>query len=126
MKKAVYLMKMARRLFFSIFALAVIILITVYVIEPEYAYVPPEKKLKSDSAISIAQKNNASGFDVWGKTITQQEADQLRQTQNGRELLSPDHGAIEVNQSLLQLGRKAFYQETFGNEVFLTDIMGIV
>jgi len=126
MKKAVYLMKMARWLFFSIFALAVIILITVYVIEPEYAYVPPEKKLKSDSAISIAQKNNASGFDVWGKTITQQEADQLRQTQNGRELLSPDHGAIEVNQSLLQLGRKAFYQETFGNEVFLTDIMGIV
>jgi hypothetical protein len=28
--------------------------------------------------------------------------------------------------ALLAIGRKAFYEETFGNEVFLTDIMGVV
>jgi len=39
---------------------------------------------------------------------------------------SPDQGAIPVNKEVLKLGRNLFYTETFGNEVFLTDIMGIV
>lgn len=40
--------------------------------------------------------------------------------------VSAKHGAIVVDKQLLQLGREVFYKETFGNEVFLTDIMGIV
>jgi hypothetical protein len=41
-------------------------------------------------------------------------------------VLSPENGAVQINDNLLKFGRKTLYQETFGNEVFLTDIMGIV
>ncbi|MCZ8516301.1 electron transport protein [Paenibacillus filicis] len=45
-------------------------------------------------------------------------------TEEGRAILSSQNGAIKVDDALLQLGKKAFYDETFGNEVFITDIVG--
>ncbi|WML50395.1 hypothetical protein RCG23_12115 [Neobacillus sp. PS3-34] len=47
------------------------------------------------------------------------------QTAKGRVLLSPKNGAVKIDQALLDLGRKSFYEETFGNEVFLSDILGV-
>lgn len=35
-------------------------------------------------------------------------------------------GNNQINEEVLKLGKKAFYEETFGNEVFLTDILGLV
>lgn len=41
-------------------------------------------------------------------------------------MLSPENGVVQVDDRLLKLGRATLYKETFGNEVFMTDIMGIV
>jgi hypothetical protein len=38
--------------------------------------------------------------------------------------LSPENRAVAVTEDLLKLGRKAFYSETFGNEVFQKDGVG--
>jgi hypothetical protein len=38
----------------------------------------------------------------------------------------PEDGAVEINRAFLRFGREMFYKETFGNEVFLTDILGVV
>ncbi len=64
-------------------------------------------------------------YDVLGKVISKQEAANLRQDGGGEELL-PDNGAVAVTEDLIKLGRKAFYTETFGNEVFFTDVTGIL
>lgn len=44
----------------------------------------------------------------------------------GRKLLTPENGAVQVTPDSLKLGRQAFYAQTFGNEVFLTDVMGLL
>ncbi|PPS42286.1 di-heme oxidoredictase family protein [Chroococcidiopsis sp. TS-821] len=65
-------------------------------------------------------------YDVLGHTIGKAEADQLLQTETGRQELSPENGAVEVTEELINLGRKAFYLETFGNEYLFTDVIGIL
>ncbi|MGU3540515.1 cytochrome C oxidase Cbb3 [Methylobacterium sp. A54F] len=35
-------------------------------------------------------------------------------------------GAVRLDDALMARGREAFYRETFGNEVFLTDVMGML
>ena len=93
----------------------------------EYGYVPPQNKILTSKtghvqSLSAGQQR----FDVWGKFVSQTEAADLQKTPEGRKFLSPDNGAVEVTSELLALGREAFYRETFGNEVFMTDILGIV
>lgn len=61
-----------------------------------------------------------------GHVVSQGEADELLQTEARRKLLSADNGAVEVTEDLIDLGRKAFYQETFGNEILFTDVAGIL
>jgi hypothetical protein len=65
-------------------------------------------------------------FDVLGRTVSRADADKLRQSDDGRRFLAPENGAVEITQDLLDLGRRAFYEETFGNEVFLTDVVGVI
>ncbi|WP_333187722.1 hypothetical protein [Microcoleus sp. Pol7_A1] len=48
----------------------------------------------------------------------------LLQTDEGQKQLSPENRAVAVTDDLLKLGRKAFYSETFGNEVFQKDAVG--
>ncbi|MDF2683981.1 MAG: hypothetical protein K0R47_5171 [Brevibacillus sp.] len=67
---------------------------------------------------------NEPAYDLWGRTISQKEAAELLKTQQGRAMLSGQNGAVKIDQALIDLGKKAFYEETFGNEVFITDIMG--
>lgn len=68
--------------------------------------------------------SSVGSYDVLGKVVSQSEADQLLQTEAGRQQLSSDNGAVEVTPALINLGRDAFYRETFGNERFLTDVVG--
>jgi hypothetical protein len=91
--------------------------IWIYVAEPRYAYVPPTFKILNSEKTDYAEK---TGYDLWGDSIG------LSEKKWDRDSLTPQHGAVKIDDQLLQLGRKAFYEETFGNEVFLTDIMGIV
>ncbi|MED4751882.1 electron transport protein [Brevibacillus choshinensis] len=67
---------------------------------------------------------NEPAYDLWGRTISQKEAEELLKTPQGRAMLSGQNGAVKIDQALIDLGKKAFYEETFGNEVFITDIMG--
>jgi len=56
--------------------------------------------------------------------IDKDEAATLLQTDEGREQLSPQNGAVAVTEKLLKRGRDAFYSETFGDEIFQTEVVG--
>jgi hypothetical protein len=87
----------------------------------EYAFLPEE-----DDVVKY-EANNQTGMDIWGKWISSETGKEEKLSADGKETpVSAKHGAIVVDKQLLQLGREVFYKETFGNEVFLTDIMGIV
>lgn len=65
-------------------------------------------------------------YDLLGRAVSASEAASLQQTPEGREQLRAENGAVAVTDQLIALGRKAFYSETFGNEVFFTDVTGIL
>jgi hypothetical protein len=92
----------------------------IFFIDIRYGYIPPAEKVLP----YLANKNNS--YDLWGEHITDEEALKLKQTDEGRKKLSPKNGANQISDKLLKLGRDTFYKETFGNEIFLTDIMGII
>ncbi|MFC4619074.1 electron transport protein [Camelliibacillus cellulosilyticus] len=75
----------------------------------EYAYTPRTGKVLNTQKKMI-------GYDQLGRFTTD---DRLQN-------LSMETGTIKVDHRLLNLGKNAFYKETFGNEIFLTDIMGIL
>lgn len=93
--------------------------------EPEYAYVPPEHKIMNPSAVQSLKSKGIRKYDLWGKTITP-EGKLAGTSSTANNSLSPEKGAIPVDNRLLSLGRKTLYEETFGNEVFMTDILGIL
>lgn len=85
---------------------------------------PSLQKTLTPSIQPTAQE--IGSYDVLGQVVTKDEAASLLQTDAGKEFLSPKNGAVEINKDLIQLGRETFYKETFGNEVFLTDVTGIL
>lgn len=107
----------------SVLAIFVFGISMLNIFEPEYAYFPPSEKTLNDQ-MSV-QSVQTEGYDVWGTTISKEESKTIH-TKGDHSTPSPRNGAVHINDSLLQLGRKTFYQETFGNEVFMTDIAGIV
>jgi len=105
---------------FGVLFLAVVAFGTFRFIDFEYGYIPAEDKLVS------YQSNKRNSYDLWGEHITDKQAKDLQKTEEGRKKLLAKNGAIKIDEELLELGRKTFYEETFGNEVFLTDIMGVI
>ncbi|KQQ25419.1 cytochrome C oxidase Cbb3 [Methylobacterium sp. Leaf123] len=67
-----------------------------------------------------------TAYDVLGRRIAREEAERLKATPEGRATLSPENGAVAIDDALVKRGREAFYRETFGNEVFLSDVMGML
>jgi len=67
-----------------------------------------------------------TAFDVLGRRVSRAEAEHLNGTEAGRRELSAASGAVAIDPAMVDRGRQAFYQETFGNEVFLTDVMGML
>ncbi|MDP4021809.1 cytochrome C oxidase Cbb3 [Methylobacterium sp. NEAU 140] len=67
-----------------------------------------------------------TAYDVLGRRVSRAEAERLKATDAGRRQLSPEAGAVAIDEALVERGRQAFYGETFGNEVFLTDVMGML
>ena len=65
-------------------------------------------------------------YDVMGRSITPGEAEGLQATPEGRNLLSASRGAVRIDAALRARGRDVFYRETFGNEVFLSDVLGLL
>lgn len=91
---------------------------------PVYAFIPSENQIVEPGKGTGGKTEDKPAFDLWGRTISHKKAHELMKTAKGRELLSPKNGAVKIDQALLDLGRKSFYEETFGNEVFLSDILG--
>lgn len=96
-------------------------LIVAYVVRPEYAYLPGEA-----NALNELPVFPSPAYDVWGRAVSTPEAAQLARSEEGRALLAPENGAVPIDDGLLRLGKRAFYEETFGNEIFLTDVLGIL
>ncbi|WP_158736187.1 electron transport protein [Alteribacillus sp. YIM 98480] len=90
-----------------------------------FAYTPSfDKVLNNEEIYKNGRPEEA--YNVWGESISEKEADTLRASVEGKKKLSPEEGAVKVDNDFLELGREVFYEETFGNEVFLTDVMGIL
>lgn len=125
-------MKWFLRTLVIVVALVGIAIISVYIIEPQYAYIPPENNILRNEndgngiRLHTNQPDINYGYDVWGEFFSEEKAERLLQTEEGRNLLSPENGAVRVDEELMALGREAFYSETFGNEVFITDILGVL
>ena len=86
----------------------------------KYSYEPPPEKVLSRS------RPSPEAYDLWGGTFSEQQASSLQRTDEGRAQLAAQNGAVKVDDALLRLGRRAFCKETFGNEIFLSDVMGIL
>ncbi|WP_139490374.1 electron transport protein [Brevibacillus dissolubilis] len=91
-------------------------------IDMQYGYTPSINKVKTGTT-TLAREQ---AYDVWGHTISPAQAMKLQATEQGRRMLSSENGAIAITPELLQLGRTTFYEETFNNEDFLTDVMGVI
>jgi hypothetical protein len=90
-------------------------------LEFEYAYMPQKNQVESKE-----NRKDKGAYDVWGKLIPKEEAEKMLKSKGHvSEILSLKNGAVKIDDQLLDLGRETFYKETFGNEVFLTDIMGV-
>ncbi|MEE7477976.1 cytochrome C oxidase Cbb3 [Methylobacterium hispanicum] len=86
-----------------------------------YAPMPAREALANPDRYPIR-----TAYDLLGRRIGPEEAQALRATDVGRRTLSPEAGAFAIDEAVVARGREAFYTETFGNEVFLTDVMGML
>jgi hypothetical protein len=98
-----------------------VVLAIAIIIPFRYAYEPSR-----DRGLNTKMSHPVPAYDLWGQSIGPEEASRKLATPEGRADLSAAHGAVAVDDELLSLGRTAFYTETFGNEIFLTDVLGIV
>lgn len=104
--------------------LALIIFIGFLAFRIEIAFPATPSVNKTFTPLTQPAAQEIGSFDVLGNAINKEEATRLLQTDEGQKQLSPENGAVAVTEDLLTLGRKAFYSETFGNEVFQTDVVG--
>ncbi|MDQ0256939.1 cytochrome c553 [Evansella vedderi] len=98
----------------------VALIFAAFTIEFEYAYVPNEEDLLNDTY------DNFTGYDVWGKRIPMDQANTMIHSNINSHDLTPKEGAVRVDEEFLQFGREQFYRETFNNEEYLTDILGVL
>ncbi|WP_152669073.1 electron transport protein [Paenibacillus sp. DMB20] len=90
--------------------------------EPEYGYMPPERILANPSASQALRDKGIRAFDLPDGPIPVQGKGNVGAASG----ITPETGAVQVDEKLLALGRKTLYKETFGNEVFMTDVLGIL
>ncbi len=86
-----------------------------------YAPMPDEGDL-----LNSERYPRQTAYDILGRRVAREEAERLKATPEGRNDLSAEKGAVAIDDALVKRGREAFYRETFGNEVFLTDVMGML
>ncbi|MEA2934392.1 MAG: hypothetical protein QOD74_1038, partial [Variibacter sp.] len=109
-----------RRVLVTLLITFAVVALFAFTVHVEHAPLPAMSRLAS------ARAPLTYAYDVMGRKITAAEATELQKTEEGRRLLSPAAGAIAVDEKMVRAGREAFYRETFGNEYFLTDVMGIL
>lgn len=99
-----------RRFVLVIFLVLVVFIIAIAVTTAvgfRYAYEP------SPNNVISRFRASPETYNLWNRSVTQEEAKR-------------GSGVVRIDEALLQLGRKAFYKETFNNEIFLSDVIGIL
>ncbi|GAE33775.1 electron transport protein [Halalkalibacter akibai] len=91
-----------------------------YLFEPGYA-VNPSSQLSLNHPLDH-KMNDILGYDVWGLSISDEEAS----ANTDSEFLSLHNGAVKVDEEFIEFGRDLFYEETFNNEEYITDVLGIL
>ena len=71
-------------------------------------------------------RHEPPAYDAWGRSVSAAEARGLLRSEDGKQFLSPANGAVRIDQQFLELGQRTFYEETFDNEIFLTDVLGML
>lgn len=102
----------------TVAALALVLALIAATVSFEYAYLPPLHRVVN------AERLPAPAYDVWGRSVWIDEAEELWRSEAGQAELSPDNWAVRIDEDLLDLGRQVFYAETFGNEIFISDVLG--
>jgi hypothetical protein len=117
-----------RRRFHTVILLIVLVIVFGVLGYQAELVLPARSPALSNTYTPITQSapKGIGSYDVLGKVVSPAEAEQLLQSEAGREQLSPENGAVEITEDLISLGRDAFYRETFGNEVLFTDVVGIL
>jgi hypothetical protein len=110
------------RILFLVSSFVAIFAVILSFVEFEYGYVPNEDQILNDYKTGFGDKVT---YDVMGTFIRPEEAMFLSKNQRQKRL-SPEKGAVKVDDELINLGKELFYKETFGNEIFLTDILGFI
>lgn len=85
-----------------------------------------QKPLSRHADVQPVERRMIGGYDVLGTWIPPDQANKLIQTNSGKQQLSLQAGAVHVTQELIDRGRREFYEETFGNEYFLTEVVGVL
>lgn len=117
----------ARRLPTVILAIALILFFGFLGYQAEIVLPTRSPNLSStETPFTQAAPSGIGSYDLLGKVVSSAEAEQWLQTEAGRAMLSADQGAVKITDELIQLGRDAFYRETFGNEALFTDVVGIL
>ncbi|WP_078555203.1 electron transport protein [Bacillus alkalicellulosilyticus] len=114
-------MKTRYLLLIGIIVIFIVGIVIVNAVEPEYAYIP-----LVDNVLNESVNFQGTSYDLWGVTISAQDANRSFVPLGDTEILSPKSGAVKVTEEFVDLGRELFYKETFGNQVFFTDIFGLI
>lgn len=104
--------------------LSLIIFIGFLAYQIEFAFPATPNINNTYTPLTQSAPQEIGSYDVLGYAIDKDEAAEKLQTDEGREQLSPQNGAVAVTENLLKRGRDAFYSETFGDEIFQTEVVG--
>ncbi|KYC42560.1 hypothetical protein WA1_17315 [Scytonema hofmannii PCC 7110] len=109
-----------------IILVALLILVSFFTYQIDFAFPGTPSLNNTYTPLSHPTAQEIGSYDVLGKVVSKAEAENLLKTEEGKQLLSAENGAVAITEDLIALGRKAFYRETFGNEIFFTDVTGIL
>lgn len=93
----------------------VVLAIVALVIPMHYGYRPAPAKVVNNDFYPAPAYSDAAGNLVMGEEAPTRPAGDAAQP-----------GAVKVTAQMLARGERAYYDETFGNEIFLSDVMGIL
>ncbi|HXC53153.1 MAG TPA: hypothetical protein VN634_19860 [Candidatus Limnocylindrales bacterium] len=84
---------------------------------PRYSYLPAMESVLNPQVLDVAVT-----YDTSGRSLTDIDAPPAADLAP----LPAREGDVRIDSAMLALGRETFYRETFGNEVFLTDVAGFL
>lgn len=102
----------------------VVLLAAFFGFQLEIAFAPTPRLAQTYTPITQSPPSDVGTYDVLGRVIDSETAVEWLQTSEGQQKLSPENGAVKITEDLIALGRKAFYAETFKDQIFQTDVVG--